>query len=91
LWLDEPLPEKAGTGQVDIMIFIRPSPQELRQKSAAGEASDHDRWGLGCCKDLVKPGSVERFLAECRADKERELAAERSAGEYASYAGTASS
>jgi hypothetical protein len=71
------------------MIFIRPTPQK-RQPVAASEEDDI-RWGRGSCKDMVKPGSVERFLAECHADKERELALEkRQAEECARYTGTAS-
>jgi len=52
---------------------------------ALEERQQHERWReaiewlTGCCKDY--PGSVDEFLADCRAEKERELAAERLADE----------
>jgi len=42
---------------------------ELQEKHA-------NRWLRGCCKNLPK-GSVDDFLANCRADKEREFAIEK--------------
>ena len=45
-----------------------------RPDSAMPENSRSWRDLYGCCKD--QPGSVEDFLADCRADKERELAIE---------------
>jgi hypothetical protein len=40
------------------------------------EDASPNRWLRGCCKDLPE-GSVDNFLAHCRADKEREIAIEK--------------
>ena len=46
-----------------------------------------NRWLRGCCQDHLPRGSVENFLAECRADKEMEFAREeREKAERARYA-----
>jgi hypothetical protein len=46
---------------------------ECEEKSSIGACSA--LWLRGSCKNL--PGSVDEFLARCRADKEHELAIEK--------------
>ena len=44
-------------------------------KTVPGDSNSYS-WLRGCCKNLPG-GSVDEFLANCRADKERELAIEK--------------
>jgi hypothetical protein len=50
--------------------------QEAVEMSAQEETPPYYRL-MGCCKDVLPEASVERFLADCRADKEHELEIER--------------
>ncbi|MCL2382227.1 MAG: hypothetical protein FWC64_11685, partial [Treponema sp.] len=49
--------------------------QNSVSKDITQEGTHSNRWLRGCCKSLPK-GSVNEFLARCRADKDRELATE---------------
>jgi hypothetical protein len=53
-----------------------PMPPQTAEKTAQEEKRPY-RSLRGCCKDLLPGASVENFLADCRADKERELEIER--------------
>jgi hypothetical protein len=57
------------------LLHIQPSISQDTVKNAP-EDSTPNRWLRGCRKNLPG-GSVEDFLARCRADKERELTMER--------------
>ena len=52
------------------LIHMQPPASRVTEKTAF-EDNRPNRWLRGCCKNL--PGnSVDEFLANCRADKERE-------------------
>ena len=65
------------------LIHVRPS---VSQSIASTSPDDKrsNRWLKGCCKNLPE-GSVDEFLARCRADKERELAIEKRQEEERSH------
>jgi hypothetical protein len=70
LRLNELLPETLSSGQLTVTIIIQ---EPFFQVKRSWEESLE--WMTGCCKD--DPGTVDDFLAECHADKLRELALEK--------------
>ncbi|MDR1786942.1 MAG: hypothetical protein LBR16_00610 [Treponema sp.] len=89
LRLDLPLPDTVTAGWMEVQVLIQPLPAEPPQPETARKHRHTAREAIdllrGCCKD--SPGTVDEFLAECHADKERELAIERrQAEESARYA-----
>jgi len=83
LRFDMALPDTIRSGQVEVMVIINEPPS---RKAAAEETGTFEkspiRWWRGCCKGLVKPGSVDRFLAECHAGKDEASAQEKAANEW---------
>ena len=68
------LKDMEGMGLIHIQATASPDNAKTEPDS-----NRHNRWLRGCCKNLPE-GSVDNFLADCRADKERELAIEERRG-----------
>ena len=61
-----------GTGLIHVKS---PLPSQAAEKKDTGETPPY-HWLRGCCKN-IPGGSVDDFLARCRADKEHELEIEK--------------
>jgi len=60
--------------ELESLGFIQMQPPLLKNTAQGNTPSN--RWLRGSCRNLPE-GSVNDFLARCRADKERELAIEK--------------